>query len=71
MEIPAGCACLHCAFWHVQENDFGEIDLSDMCVNPLFTDENGMETLGLRTSACLAAYPLGAVIAIVAKEKSE
>ena len=68
MEIPAGHACLHCAFWHTQENDFGEIDLSDMCVNPMFTDDVGMETRGLRTSACLSAYPHGATVRIEAKE---
>lgn len=68
MEIPAGCACLHCAFWHVQESDFGEIDKSDMCVNQTFVDEYGKETSRLRTSACLAAYPNGATIEIKPKE---
>jgi len=63
MEIPAGIDCMRCPFLH-WSNVIDEYVCDNM--------ENGVGSEypdhGLRSSACLAAYPNGATVTITPKE---
>jgi len=63
MEIPAGKDCRECPFLH-----WSSVVDEYECTNECDGVDMDYPDHGLRSAACLSAYPNGAVITITARE---